>query len=148
MSIRPRGLASWLAALSIATGSADCARGPTPTLPAPVFELLDSVGSGDIVGLVLDSSSHAPIPNALVILMPEPHDTSPGAQNPIVAGAHLDTTGRFALRGVAAGEYTLKVLMICYWQRLIPLRITPGHGVALVVALGRYAPDLRRQIGC
>jgi hypothetical protein len=131
-----------LGAVLIANALIGCAK-HTPVLP-PVPQVVDSVGPGDIVGVVLDSLSHAPVLSAQVFVTADSTARAPGERMP--AGM-ADVNGRFAIRGVKAGTYTLVVQMISYRTRRIPVRMTSGSGLMLLIALSPVpCPD--RILNC
>lgn len=110
----------------------------------PVPQVVDTVSPGDIVGVVLDSLSHGPVLSAQLVVTADSAGQPSGERLP--AGM-TDANGRFAIRNVRVGEYTLVVRMINYRTRRIPVRISSGSGLMLLIIL-TPVPCPERILNC
>ncbi len=78
---------------------------------------------GSVQGSVADSENQSPLPGANIVL----HGT--------VLGATSDASGRFVLRSIPAGRYTLSVSIVGYRRRTVPVQLTAGENVSLPAIL-------------
>lgn len=116
--------------------------------PVAVRERVDSVGPSDVVGVVLDSASSEPVIGVQVLVQREAGSPPTGTDSSgIVAAGVADRAGRFALRKVPPGRYTLITRIPGYRRRAIPLQVTSTSGIAIVVALARV-PCPERVLDC
>jgi hypothetical protein len=92
--------------------------------------------SGDIVGVVYDSSSGKPLQNAQLLLQRAQVDrpTVP-ADTAVIAWAMSDSAGQFAMHRIQSGRYVLLVRWIGYRVRLIPTILGAESGVELQILL-------------
>ena len=139
MRARGRFRAGLVPALLLAAVAVGCAPlRPAAPVALPEF-IADSVGPGDVVGVVLDQASGAPVMTAEVFMQ---RDTvSAGAvsgSKGSVAHALTDQEGRFALRSVPPGRYILVALKPGYRPRQTPVRVTTRVGTTIVIALSPF----------
>jgi len=111
-----------LAAATALVAASGCHRAVSLLPPA---ELIATVAAGEVVGLVTDAHSGAPLAGVIVQLLP--------------SGLHAstDTTGRFRLGPAPEGRYQLRVLRIGYVGRADSLVLGPTNGAAVAVRLSR-----------
>ena len=110
------------AALGLLGAGPSC-RGGLTLLPSA--ELIATVTPGEVVGLVTDAHSGAPLADAVVRLTPTALEVS------------TDAAGRFRLGPAPEGRYRLRVLRIGYVQRADSLVLGPGSGAVVAVRLSR-----------
>jgi len=112
-------LAASLALLGVAPG---CHQGVSVLPPA---ELIATVSPGEVVGLVTDAQSGAPLPDAIVRL------------TPTELQARTDASGQFRLGPAPEGRYLLRVLRVGFVARADSLVLAPASGAAVAVRLSR-----------
>ena len=125
--------AVYLSATVITLGA--CHGPPRRLEPRPLPELETELAPGDLVGFVLDSATGLPIANAMIILR---HDSAASSASlPPSRGALTDSLGRFYIRTVPPGSYTLIARFIGYRQRLLSVGLTDSTAAVVTLALGR-----------
>ena len=86
--------------------------------------------SGSIAGTVRDSSTGAPVVDAMVTLVGTALTAKTGAD------------GRFTITGVAAGSYRIRVRMLGYTAALVSVTVQDGEQAVADVQLARSAIEL------
>lgn len=89
---------------------------------------------GTIRGQITDEATQRPLANAQVVLVGQNRETRTDAQ------------GRFELRGVAPGEYTIRVLSIGFGRLERLVTVTSGQTADADFALGRAVVQLEEVI--
>ncbi|MFN3403753.1 MAG: TonB-dependent receptor domain-containing protein [Cytophagaceae bacterium] len=84
--------------------------------------------SQNINGLVLEENSNEPVIGAVVTVF---------AHKQLVKGTYTNEKGEFELKGIEAGNYTLKVQAINYKEHIQPINILEGNNqVTIRLAIG------------
>lgn len=110
--------------------------GPAPEIqPRSLPELVAELPAGDLAGFVLDSVTGLPISNVAIMLGKDSSARFVPLATPV--GVFTDSLGRFHLRGVHPGTYTLAARSIGYRTRLVSVRVTDSTGAVVALALGR-----------
>lgn len=118
----PHRLALAAALVLLLGAAAGCRHGSSLLPPA---ELIAPVAPGEVVGLVTDAHSGAPLADAVVRLLPG------GLQ------ASTDASGHFRLGPAPEGRYRLRVLRVGYVERADSVVLGPASGAAVAVRLSR-----------
>ncbi|MBA3466761.1 MAG: TonB-dependent receptor [Gemmatimonadaceae bacterium] len=128
-------LATLALALCAAAGSADA---QTPAGPRPGAGAPPPAGNGEVMGMVIDTTSSAPIPRASVAVRMK-------ADSSLVAGAIATSDGAFRIQGLRPGAYTLRVASIGFRPKVVPFTIAEATPRALVgkLALSHVAVTLQ-----
>jgi protocatechuate 3,4-dioxygenase beta subunit len=103
------------------------------TGPAASLEVVFSSHGGDITGLV-NTSATEPAPGAVVVMIPQNGDSSPGFRRSIA-----DQRGAFAFRGLAPGEYRILAFEEMNDERFLDpdfLKPLEGQGETITVREG------------
>ena len=94
--------------------------------------------AGALTGTVQDSASRQPVAYATVALLASPARA--------VAGTITDAQGRFALTGLAAGSFRLRVSFVGYTTRTRAVTITAGPTALPPLLLGPAAQQLAEAV--
>src|SRR5882672_4229964 len=122
-----RILTSYLLTISVAVAALGACRGQVPRIePRPLPELVAELAPGDLAGFVLDSVTGLPIANAVITLGKDSSAHVVPLAPPV--GAVADSLGRFRLRAIHPGVYTLVARFIGYHTRLVSVRLTDSTG--------------------
>lgn len=86
---------------------------------------VDLVPSGQVAGIVTDSSTKDPIPHALVTVTDTTTDTSSTPPHPVRA-ARTDANGGYSIDGLPAGTYLVTISKAGYTSGTLDITITAG----------------------
>jgi len=128
-----------VAILALAFGAAaGSANAQTPAGPRPGVGAPPPAGNGEVMGMVIDTTSSAPIPRASVAVRMK-------ADSSLVAGAIATSDGAFRIQGLRPGAYTLRVASIGFRPKVVPFTIAEATPRALVgkLALSHVAVTLQ-----
>ena len=131
-----RTLTSHLLTLSVVVAALGACHGPVLRIePRLLPELVTELAPGDLAGFVLDSVTGLPIANASITLGKDSSAHVVPLAPPV--GAVTDSLGRFRLRAIHPGVYTLVARFIGYRTRLLSVRLTDSTGAVVTLGLGR-----------